>query len=777
MNYETNCHEPDIPLSFPQARLLKLNEMEISTASHNIPIIVVLSGFINTKCLEEALNDVVSRHGVLRTLFVKKKDVVRQTVLKSFSALRLQRHTVESSKFMEALNSAINYKFELSKEIPFKAWLFDIPPVAFSPPGSYYLLLLVHNFAMDARSFDSLAADLSQAYESRCNGQPPEWPDEPKEYSEYVLTQQQLLGNKNDRDSLLSRNIAFWKEDIDRLSDFSFLGDRPVRRIASREDYVILPFRLNSAVHSRLLKFAGSKTASLMEIFHTALLMAISIHKSCTKIPIGIVTSGRTENFKSSVGVFENILMLCIDVSGVQNFHDVLKLAQKKYRFISGHMDIPFEFLESAVDPSTIGYLRQAVISIKPVRENSLRLPGVTCSVNQIITPIGRFNLVFDLIERHTEDGIPAGVEGIISFRKDVFEQNEVVEIINRIFLILKSVGECSVKETLSRKVTLKNLQSSAVNYSGWRQLYVPARDALQVRLIQVWEELFISSRIGARDKFVDLENDETLYKRMISAVEKIYGTKLKISSDYTQTSIESLSNDMVNQLPLAPSIMIQAGNPQKHPPFFFLHGDVLGGGWYAFELSRILGKEYPFYALPPHGINGRGIPMTVESMAEKHVADLCQIHPDGPYCVGGYCNGAVIAIEMAHILKRRGYEVACLILIDTPGIDLRTAAYINTNIADKDSSYLAPPANLNDFGKKTWVLFNVVKICLQYKTQYYDGNIHVIKGKDSLIGSNDAAFKKIGKDIDFRLIRGDHKNCISKYIGDLGIELKDILP
>jgi thioesterase domain-containing protein len=56
----------------------------------------------------------------------------------------------------------------------------------------------------------------------------------------------------------------------------------------------------------------------------------------------------------------------------------------------------------------------------------------------------------------------------------------------------------------------------------------------------------------------------------------------------------------------------------------------------------------------------------TIEAMAEKYLGEIRDLQPDGPYCLGGYCLGGTIAYEIAQLLRRDGYEVALVALLDT---------------------------------------------------------------------------------------------------------------
>ena len=109
--------------------------------------------------------------------------------------------------------------------------------------------------------------------------------------------------------------------------------------------------------------------------------------------------------------------------------------------------------------------------------------------------------------------------------------------------------------------------------------------------------------------------------------------------------------------------VAVQTGGSKR--PFFFLHGDFLKGAYYCFPLARNLGLDQPFYALEPYKFDALGVPPTLEAMAAAHLESLRSIQSEGPYLLGGFCNGAMVAYEMTRQLHAEGETVDLLILMD----------------------------------------------------------------------------------------------------------------
>jgi len=107
----------------------------------------------------------------------------------------------------------------------------------------------------------------------------------------------------------------------------------------------------------------------------------------------------------------------------------------------------------------------------------------------------------------------------------------------------------------------------------------------------------------------------------------------------------------------------VQTGGSE--PPFFFLHGHVARGEFFYFPLARRLRPERPFYAVEPFRFDGLPVPPSFSSIAAAHLKSLRAVSPEGPYCLGGWCNGALLAYEMARQLHAEGQQVDQLVLMN----------------------------------------------------------------------------------------------------------------
>jgi thioesterase domain-containing protein len=98
-------------------------------------------------------------------------------------------------------------------------------------------------------------------------------------------------------------------------------------------------------------------------------------------------------------------------------------------------------------------------------------------------------------------------------------------------------------------------------------------------------------------------------------------------------------------------------------PPFFCIH-EATGSALCYLELARSLSAGWPFYAL--HVPDGFEVPNSVEEMAALYITEIRRVKSQGPYLLGGWSFGGIVAFEMSRQLQQDGQEVAMLALMDT---------------------------------------------------------------------------------------------------------------
>ncbi len=198
--------------------------------------------------------------------------------------------------------------------------------------------------------------------------------------------------------------------------------------------------------------------------------------------------------------------------------------------------------------------------------------------------------------------------------------------------------------------------------------VYVAPSTRIEEELVQIWEDLLGVRPIGITQSFFDLGGHSLLAVSLFAQVNRHFGKHITLNTIFEEPTIKRLAEVIATQPDEAiwPSLVpIQPYG--KKPPLFFVHpfgGDVTGFNIWA----QHLGKDQPFYGLRARGLDGIQKPLSrIEEMAALYLTELRLVQPSGPYYLGGYCIGGVIAFEMAQQLHRQGEQVALLTIVNQP--------------------------------------------------------------------------------------------------------------
>ncbi|WP_327341299.1 non-ribosomal peptide synthetase [Streptomyces europaeiscabiei] len=460
-----------LPLSFGQQRLWFLHQLEGPGAAYNVPAAVRLSGTLDRDALRLALGDVVARHESLRTVFAEDAEGPYQRVLDAGVEVPWTVARVTEEELPERLASAARHAFDLSTEIPISAALFELGP------DEHALLLLVHHIATDGWSVGRLIRDLSAAYGARAGGVAPAWPVLPVQYADFAVWQRELLGSEEDPGSLLSGQVAYWRERLAGLpAEIALPVDRPRPAVASyRGDRV--DFVVPAEVMDRVAGFARESGASVFMVLQAALGVLLSRSGAGEDIPIGTPVAGRGDDAVDDlVGLFINNLVLRTDVSGDPTFRELVARVRELDLEAYAHQDLPFERLVEILNPER-SLSRHPLFQVMFILNNQQPIAAELNSTNLDVSEIrathdvARFDLTFEFAQIDPEIGLRGGV----TFAVDVFERWSVELLVGRLVWLLGvlvgspdvSVGGVDVLVPGERGRVVEGWNDTAVGVSG----------------------------------------------------------------------------------------------------------------------------------------------------------------------------------------------------------------------------------------------------------------------------------------------------------------------
>ncbi|MBE2998654.1 amino acid adenylation domain-containing protein [Nocardiopsis sp. HNM0947] len=438
------AHRPErVPLSHAQRRLWFLNRMDPEAADYNIVMALRLTGPVDVAALRRALGDLTARHESLRTVFPEVDGTPYQHVLgppEEDDRLRVRRAADEDGMHARARELAVR-GFDLRTDRPLRAELVR------RTDEDHLLVVVVHHVAGDAWSTLPLARDLSTAYAARCDGSHPRWSALPVQYADYALWQRSLLGDEDDPDSLLSRQLGFWSGRLAGLpSELRLPTDRP-RPATSRQRAGSVPVHIGRDLHRRLLELARGSSASLFMVLHAALAALHTRLGAGEDIVVGSPVAGRTDDaLDDLVGFFVNTLVLRTDTSGNPSFTDLVQRVRDEWLAAYAHQEVPFERVVEHLAPERVlgrHPLFQTMLALQNTQEAVVDLPGLDVHAEDVDDGAeAKFDLLFTLGERTDDLAAPDGIDGTLAHNAELFDESTARDLARRFVLVLEAAAQ-----------------------------------------------------------------------------------------------------------------------------------------------------------------------------------------------------------------------------------------------------------------------------------------------------------------------------------------------
>jgi amino acid adenylation domain-containing protein len=192
-------------------------------------------------------------------------------------------------------------------------------------------------------------------------------------------------------------------------------------------------------------------------------------------------------------------------------------------------------------------------------------------------------------------------------------------------------------------------------------------KDELAIKLAHIWKKVLGVKSIGIRDNFFELGGHSLLAAQLFARIENELQVTLPLATLFQAPTIELLTEKLKSRswkASWSSLVPVQPGGTRV--PLFLVHG-AEGNVLLYRELSKYLGEDQPVYGLQAQGLDGKSDFITsVEDMAEHYIREVCSLLPEGPFQLGGYCLGGLVAFEMARRLQAAGHKIGLLAILES---------------------------------------------------------------------------------------------------------------
>lgn len=243
-------------------------------------------------------------------------------------------------------------------------------------------------------------------------------------------------------------------------------------------------------------------------------------------------------------------------------------------------------------------------------------------------------------------------------------------------------IFEESLVLTASGKVDRNVIRDQVVIASPDNSELIDSLSTTEKELIQIWKRLLAIESVTQGDHFFSIGGDSLVAVRMILDVEAAFKVDLSVQTIFEAPTLKQFAQEVDNRRAVSSNsantsyVYRVAGSDDSRPLFFHNAHLSLAEKW---KLPSSL------YALS-HWANGSGFMevSTLSELAKAQITAIRKIQPEGPYRIGGFSFGGLVALEIAKQLRKQGQEVDMLFLLDPmhpPYIDSDKLVYKKESI------------------------------------------------------------------------------------------------
>lgn len=332
------------PLSPSQERLWFIEQYEEGTNAFHIPELYELDANTDVEGLKYALQQIVSRHEVLRSTIELGEDQVPYQIVHA-NPIEIQEITLTNSEdLFSVIKEDINRPFDFSREYPIRVKFYHtqlIDKVTEKPSKRTLLLVNIHHIAGDGWSIDIFQSELFAYYEAYINKDTDfRLPDLEIQYKDYAIWQRAYLTGET-----LEKQLSYWKSKLLGYQDLELPTDyaRPskVDNKGSEEK-----FTLDKATSHKLRAFAQRQGVTLHSVMLGSIGVLLSKYTGQDDIVVGSPIANRHHRqTEKLIGFFINTQVNRVLLNNAQSFEDLVRQVHQDQIEAQLNQDLPIDDL------------------------------------------------------------------------------------------------------------------------------------------------------------------------------------------------------------------------------------------------------------------------------------------------------------------------------------------------------------------------------------------------------------------------------------------------
>jgi amino acid adenylation domain-containing protein len=423
-----------LPLSFAQARLWFLDQLQPGNAAYNVPTAVRLHGPLDLAAMEDALNQVIARHETLRTtISLQDNDpiqVIAPTLTIPLTVINLQQHPAVKREAiaLERATAETQRPFDLARGPLIRAVVLQLDP------ADHLLVLVLHHIISDGWSMGVLVQELAALYQAMPANLPAFLPDLPVQYADFAIWERHWLQGET-----LERLLAYWKQQLgsSALPILQLPTDLPRPALPSGRG-ARYSFALAQPLAEGLLALSRREGVTLFMTLLAAWAALLGRYSGQTDLPIGTPIANRNRpELERLIGFFANTLVLRANLDGNPSFRDLLQRVREVCLGAYAHQELPFKHLVEIVQPER-DLSRHPLFQVMFVLQNTPlaapTLPDLSFQPLRLDSGTTKFDLTLTFVEQQD------GLLGTLEYNTDIFVADTIARFADHLTVLLRGI-------------------------------------------------------------------------------------------------------------------------------------------------------------------------------------------------------------------------------------------------------------------------------------------------------------------------------------------------
>jgi amino acid adenylation domain-containing protein len=327
--------------SYMQRRLWFVEHFQAEVSAYQVPAALRLSGPLDVRVLERAIQRFVNRHDALRTTLVDELGLPVMAIAPSLDFhLEVRRlppcdEADAVAQFLASSAPVVRARFALAARPPWRAVLFE------RTPTDFFLLFVFHHTIFDGWSIDLLFREISAAYDEMQGGAAAS-PDDPGrlQYPEFAAWQHARAAA-----GAFDADVEFWVRNLQGAPErLDIRGDRGRSLNAEAIEGHHVRQALDPAMAKRLVDAGLAQHATP---FAAGLALWCAWLRKETGTPdliVGTPSGGRSVTaFESIVGPCINTLALRLNMAGASTYSALIRMAREATLVAREHENAPID--------------------------------------------------------------------------------------------------------------------------------------------------------------------------------------------------------------------------------------------------------------------------------------------------------------------------------------------------------------------------------------------------------------------------------------------------